>query len=118
MKADYVTCAHLFPAFISAVKKEFFMFGHGKESYRLPPRKHSLTHRIESNGNEGQSRDDCDVTKSYPVLDRCENFTDKKMPVIRNGLPQSVFVFPGTPLYHSLVQEIPEAFIAKKQENG
>jgi hypothetical protein len=94
------------------------MFGHGKESYSLPPRKQSLTHRIESTGNECQSRDDCEVNRSFPVLDRCENSRDKKMAITRDGLQLSVFVFPGTPLYHSIVQEIPEAFIAKKQETG
>ena len=110
---DYVVYSHLFPVFISANKEEFFMFGHEKESYRLPPRKQSLTCRIESNGNKCQSRDDCEVTRSFPVLDRCENSNDKNIAVIRDDLQQSVFVFPGTPLYHSIVQEIPDAFIAK-----
>jgi hypothetical protein len=94
------------------------MFSHGKESYRLHPRKQSLTRRIESTNNKCQSRDDCEVTRIYPVLDRYEHCRGKKMAAIRDGLQHSVFVFPGTPLYHSIVREIPEAFIAKKQENG
>jgi hypothetical protein len=91
------------------------MFGHGKESYRLPQRKQSLTRHIESTGNEYQSRDNYKVTRSFPILDRDENSRDKKMAGTHDGLQQSVFVFPGTPLYHSIVQEIPEAFTAKKE---
>jgi hypothetical protein len=92
------------------ILEEFFMCGDGKESYRVPAVMYSeeVIQYIESVCNGCQSHPECEIAKSFSVLDRCENFKGKEMPMIRDDLHQSVFVFPSTPLYVSLAQEFPE----------
>jgi hypothetical protein len=91
-------------------REEFFMCGDGKESYRMPAVMYSedVIRYITSVCNSCQSHGECEIAKSFSVLDRCENFKGREMPLIRDDLQHSVFVFPSTPLYHSIAREFPE----------
>jgi hypothetical protein len=95
------------------------MFGHREESYRIPQNKNSRDLIfIESVCISSQSRNECEVTQDFSVEDQSENFRNQKIITAPDVPRKSVFVLPGTPLYHSIAQEIPEAFIAKNQENS
>jgi len=102
--------------------EEFFMCGDGKESYRVSAimNREDLIHSIESVCNGCQSHAECDVAKSFSVLDRCENFKDKQIPFIHDDRQHSVFVFPSTPLYLSIAREFPEGSLHsnKRRETG
>jgi hypothetical protein len=86
------------------------MCGDGKESYRMPAVMYSedVIHYIESVCNGCLSHNECEIAKSFSVLDQCKNFRGREMSLIRDDLQHSVFVFPSTPLYLSIAQEFPE----------
>ncbi len=95
------------------------MFGHGEESYRLPQKKNSKDLIfIESVCISSQSRSECEVNQDFSVVDQSENFRNQKIITAPDVPRKSVFVLPGTPLCRSIAREIPEAFIAKNQENS
>jgi hypothetical protein len=68
------------------------MCGDGKESYRVPAVMYSedLISYIASVCNGCLSYGECTIAKSFSVLDRCENFKDREMPVICDSLHHSV----------------------------
>jgi len=63
------------------------MCGDGKESYRVPAVMYSddLISYIASVCNGCLSYSKCEIAKSFSVLDRCENFKGKEIPVIRES---------------------------------
>jgi hypothetical protein len=77
-----------------------------------------MIHHITSVCNGCQSHDDCEIARGFAVLDRCENFKSKEMPLIRNSWQSSVFVFPSTSLYVSISREIPEERLQWKKSHG
>ena len=67
-----------------------------------------VIHYIASVCNGCKSYNECEIAKSFAVLDSCENFKRGEMQLIPNSRQSSVFVFPSTSLYRSISQEIPE----------
>jgi len=63
------------------------MCGDGKESYRVPAVMYSedLISYITSVCNGCLAYSKCEIAKTFLVLDRCENFKGKEMPVIHEG---------------------------------
>lgn len=63
------------------------MCGDGKESYRVPAVMYSddLVSYIASVCNGCLSHSKCEIAKSFSVLDQCENFKVRGMPVIHEG---------------------------------
>lgn len=94
---------------VSQRPEEIFMCGDGKESYRVPAVMYSedVIRYITSVCNGCSSHGNCEIAKSFSVLDRCENFRSRALPLVQDGRQHSVFVFPSTPLYHSITQELP-----------
>lgn len=86
------------------------MCGDGKESYRVPAVMYSddVIRYITSVCNGCQSHGECEIAKSFSVLDRCENFKGRGVPLIPDNIQHTNFVFPSTPLYHAIAQEFPE----------
>ncbi len=68
------------------------MCGDGKESFRVPAVMYSddLIRYIASVCNECLEYSKCEIAKSFSVLDQCENFKEKEMPVICDGKTSSV----------------------------
>ncbi len=98
--------------------EEFFMHVDAKESFRISATMNGedVIHYIESVCNGCRSQNECNVAKTFPVLDRCENFKDHHMPLIRDIPLHSVFVFPSTPLYLSIAREFPEGKLHSDNE--
>ena len=86
------------------------MCGDGKESYRVPAVMYSddLIGYIASVCNGCLEYSKCEIAKSFSVLDRCENFKGKEMPVIRDGKTFLLSPFSSQPLSISKCQEIPK----------
>jgi len=86
------------------------MCGDGKESYRVPSVMYSddLISYITSVCNGCLAYSKCEIAKTFSVLDRCENFKDKEMPVINDGKTFLCSPFSSQP--HSIpnCQEFPE----------
>ncbi len=63
------------------------MCGDGKESFRVPAVMYSddLISYITTVCNGCLEYSKCEIAKSFSVLDRCENFKGKEMPVICEG---------------------------------
>ena len=90
--------------------EEHIMCGDGKESYRVPAVMYSddLINYITSVCNECLAFSKCEIAKSFSVLDRCENFKGKEMPVIREGNAFLGSPFSGQPHSISKCQEFPK----------
>jgi hypothetical protein len=88
----YVACTHIPRIRLKDIPEELFMCGDGKESYRVPAVMYSddLINYIASVCNGCLAYSKCEIAKSFSVLDRCENFRGKEMPVIRDGKTYSV----------------------------
>jgi hypothetical protein len=86
------------------------MHADANESFRISAIMNGddVIHYIESVCSGCHSQNECNVTKTFPVLDRCENFKDHPMPLIHDAPRHSVFVFPSSPLYLSIAREFPE----------
>jgi len=82
-----ISCIHL-----SITREEFFMCGDGKESYRVPAVMYSedVISYIASVCNGCLLYGGCSIAKSFSVLDQCENFKGREMPLIREGPRHSV----------------------------
>jgi hypothetical protein len=63
------------------------MCGDGKESYRVPAVMYSedLIRYITTVCNECLSYGECEIAKSFSVLDRCENFKARELPLIHDS---------------------------------
>jgi hypothetical protein len=89
-----------------------------KESFRISAIMNGddVIHYIESVCNGCRSQKECNVTKTFPVLDQCENFKDHQIPLIRDIPRHSVFVFPSSPLYLAIAREFPEGKLHSDNE--
>jgi len=82
----YAACAHIACIRLKDNLEERIMCGDGKESFRVPAVMYSddLISYIASVCNGCLANSKCEIAKSFSVLDRCENFKGKEMPVIRD----------------------------------
>jgi len=82
--------AHI-PVSILRTMEGRIMCGDGKESFRVPAVMYSddLISYIASVCNGCLEYSKCEIAKSFSVLDRCENFKRKEMPVICDGKTSS-----------------------------
>jgi hypothetical protein len=62
------------------------MCGDGKESYRVPAVMYSedLIRYISTVCNGCLSYGECEIAKSFSVLDRCENFKARELPLMND----------------------------------
>jgi len=62
------------------------MCGDGKESYRVPAVMYSdeVIRYITDICNGCLSYGECEIAKSFSVIDRCENFKGREIPLIRD----------------------------------
>ncbi len=68
------------------------MCGDGKESYRMPAVMYSedVIRYITDICNGCLSYGECEIAKSFSVLDRCENFKNREMPFMCENQPRPV----------------------------
>jgi len=87
-----VDCTHIPCIRFKDILEECIMCGDGKESFRVPAVMYSddLISYIASVCNGCLEYSKCEIAKSFSVLDRCENFKGKELPVIRDGKTNSV----------------------------
>jgi len=75
---------HINPYQLLKKPEGLIMCGDGKESYRVPSVMYSddLISYITSVCNGCLAYSKCEIAKTFSVLDRCENFKSREMPVI------------------------------------